>query len=608
MNVSGKLRPGSSKGTATTATNVTMSPSARALLAFLPVTLLSGAVLAGTITGTVRSAETGQPLAGKVVQAYDTAGFLQATTNSDATGLYILGNVPNGNYRLLAFDPDGVYATMFDANAESFETTRVTAISGTLPVTRDFALVAGGSIAGAVRLANGAPVAGARVEAYNLSGTRRGFTMTGADGAFSLVLPPGEYKLVAFDADPNHAFSFFRDARTFADATRVSVARAQASAVSFALPLAARVSGTIIESGSGLPLSAITVYAFTPSGALIASTTTGSNGAFTLSLPPGDYRIVAADLGRAFAPGFYGATRAFETATVLTLPAGGVQPNVQLALTRGGTISGAVRDAAGNAVRDVTVAAYNLDGTLHTTATSQLDGTYSLLVAPGAYKLVAFDPDFAFATRFFGGARDFASASTVGVAAGQNIHGFDFSLVAGGVVTGIVREGSQPRAGITVAAYDPAGLLVASALTNGEGRYVLALAPGEYRIVAFDQELRYAASYDRGANSFDETAPRNVNAGTTITADITLRRGVVITGEVLDAGGAPVSGVNVFALDAAGNRVAGATSIEGAFSLAAPPGTYTYRAVDPAGRYATVEQAGTRFVLQATPRRRGVRH
>lgn len=584
-----------------------MSPSLRAFLAFLFVTVAAGQTLAGTISGTVRSAETGQPLAGKVVQAYDTAGFLQATTNTDATGLYILSNVPNGNYRLLAFDPDGVYATMFDANAESFETTRVTAV-GNSPIVRDFALIVGGAIAGAVRLASGAPIASATVEAYNLSGTRRGFTITDGNGSFSLVLPPGEYKLVAFDVDPNHSFNFFRDARTFADATRVSVARAQTSAVTFTLPVAARLSGRIVEAATALPLNGITVYAYTPSGALIATTTTGSNGTFTFSLPPGDYRIVAADLGRTFGPGFYGSTRAFETATVITLPAGGVQSNLQLALTRGGTISGAVRDAAGNAVRDITVAAYNLDGTLHTTATSQLDGTYSLLVAPGPYKLVAFDPDFAFATRFFGGARDFASAGAVAVGSGQNIHGFDFRLVAGGVVTGIVREGSQPRAGITVAAYDPAGLLVATATTNAEGRYVLALAPGEYRIVAFDQQLRYAPSYDRGANSFDETAPRNVNAGTTINADIALRPAIVITGQVLDAGGAPVSGVNVFALDPAGNRVAGTTSVDGTFSLAAPSGTYTYRAVDPAGRFATVEQAGTRFVLVATPKRRGVRH
>lgn len=584
-----------------------MSPFPRTLLAILFVTLAAGETLAGTISGTVRSAETGQPLAGKVVQAYDTAGFLQATTNSDATGLYILSNVPNGNYRLLAFDPDGIYATMFDANAESFETTRVTAV-GTAPVVRDFALVVGGTIAGAVTLANGSPVASATVEVYNLSGTRRGFTTTAADGSFSLVLPPGEYKLVAFDTDPSHAFTFFRDARTFADATRVSVGRSQTSAISFALPLAGRISGRIVEGATGLPLNGITVYAYTPSGALIATTTTGSNGAFSFSLPPGDYRIVTADLGRTFAPGYYGSTRAFETSTVVPLSAGGVQPNLQLALIRGGTISGSVRDAAGNALRDVTIAAYNLDGTLHASATSQLDGTYSLLVAPGAYKLVTFDPDFGYATQFFGGALDFSSAGAVGVAAGQNIHGFDFTLAAAGVVTGIVREGSQPRAGITVAAYDVAGLLVASATTDADGSYTLALMPGAYRIVAFDEELRYAASYDRGANSFDETTPRNVTAGTTIAADIALRRGVVVRGEVLDSSGAPVSGVNVFALDAAGNRVAGATSVDGAFALAVPAGTYTYRAVDPAGRYATVEQAGTRFVLQATPKRRGVRH
>lgn len=582
-----------------------MSPTPRFLPALAIASLfVTAAALGGTVTGTIRAAASHEPLAGKIAAAYDTAGTLRASATSDATGLYLL-SLPAGNYRVLAYDNAGVYATAFDGSAESFETTPLTTVGAANSVTRDFPLVIGGSATGLVTSTSGAPRMDAVVEAYNLSGTRRGFTTTNASGVYSIVLPPGQYKFVAYDANPNFSFSFYRDVRTFAEAVPVGVAASQVTGgINFKIELSARVTGMVVEGATGLPLAGITVYAYTPAGALVDETATGGAGTFGFTLPPGDYRFVAADRARTFAPGFFGSVLSFETASVVPLTAGSQQSNVQLALTRGATIAGVVRDASGAAVPNVTVAAYNADGTLHTTATANASGAYQLLVAPGTYNLAVFDLQLNYATRLFGG--------SLGVATGQALHGMNFSLLRGGRVTGTVRDGATPHAGITVAAYDAAGILAASAITDANGAYAFVVTPGNYRIVAFDTANRFAASYDLGAPSFDQTVPRSIAAGATVTADIALRHGVTVTGEVVDASGNAVSGVNVFALDDASNRVSGATSSGGAFTMIVPAGTYRFAAVDPAGRYATATipwSGSLRFVLEPAPlKRRVVRH
>lgn len=595
----------------------------RAWLVFGLASAFSMPALAGTVNGTIRAADTSVALAGKVVAAYDTAGTLRGTATSDATGLYVL-TLPAGSYRVLAYDLDGFYATMFDGNAESFETSPATTVGASDTVRRDFSLVTGGTISGTVLTTSGAPMAEAVVEAYNPSGTRRGFTVTNAQGQYSMVLPPGDYKILAYDSARLYGFNFYRDAISFDDASLVSVGASQHSAATFRLASASRIAGTVTDA-TGLPLASITVYAYAAAGAVVASTTTDANGSFSLSVPPGLYRLVAADPARRFATGYGANASAFETSTVITLAAG-EQANVELALFRGATIAGRVLDATGAPVANVIAAAYNLDGTVHAAATTNADGTYEILVAPGTYKLVVFDAQLVYATRFFGGSQDFASSGPVGLAAGQSLRGFDFSVLRGGRITGTVRDGASARAGIIVGAYDAAGMLVATATTNAAGSYAMVVPPGEYRIVAFDADLRYAASYDQGATTYEQTTPRAVAAGATVTADIALRRGEVVSGDVTDGNGQPLSGVNVFALNEAGNRVAGGLASDGTFAFAVPAGTYKFVAVDGAGRYAityyqraatfnaatwvTVSSQTPRltFVLEQVMRRRGVRH
>ncbi|MFL6244498.1 MAG: collagen binding domain-containing protein, partial [Thermoanaerobaculia bacterium] len=237
--------------------------------ALYTIVFISAAAAAGaaTVSGIVTSAATGNALNGMVVAAYDPAGNLVATATTDATGLYVL-TVPAGQYRLLAYDLAGVYATAFDANAESFETSPLRSIPAA-GAQVSFALVNGGRIAGMVLTVNGPPLADAVVEVYNLSGTRRGFTTTNANGDYSVVVPPGQYKIIAYDPTGTFAASFYSGARTFADATPMPVVEFALTNVSFVLTSAARVIGKTIDAATGAALASILVYAYTPAGAIV---------------------------------------------------------------------------------------------------------------------------------------------------------------------------------------------------------------------------------------------------------------------------------------------------------------------------------------------------
>jgi hypothetical protein len=581
----------------------------RALLT--AVTFASAAAAsAATVTGTVTNAVPGVPLAGMKVSAYDTTGTLRGTASTAPTGFYVL-SLPAGEYRLLAYDEAGIYATSFDGNADSFESSPVRRITDS-GAQVSFVLVKGGRVTGRVTVANGSGLPGAVVEVYNLSGTRRGFTTTNDSGDYSLVVPPGTYKLIAYQTSGFYAPSFHLGSRTFAGATPVDVTETVPRVVNFSLSIAARILGTAIDAATHVPLPGMLVYAFTPDGARAAVTTTDGAGRFLFSLPAGDYRFVAADVLQVYATAYYDGSRSFEQSSVVVVAAG-EQRDLQIALTRGARISGHVN------APNLVVAAYNLDGTLHAAVTSNGAGDYVLAVAPGKYKIAVSDPSHIWATLFYGGATDFRFAQTLNFS--THAGGIDVTLPRGGHVSGTVRNASSlPVSGAVVAAYDAAGLQVGSATTQSDGRYSMVVAPGTYRLLVFDPQLNYATSYAGGAASYETTGPLSVSADAMITIDFTLRLGIRVSGTVTNEQGAPLSGIEVFAIDQSGNRAAGATSVSGTFTIVVTPGSWRFIAVDPMRHYSPSAPSAASVIaegqappaialtLAAAARGRAVRH
>lgn len=471
-------------------------------LSFVAIALLvSVAATAGTIAGTVTTS--GSPLAGMTVAAYSTAGILQASGPTTATGSYAL-TVPAGAYRLLAYDPNGIYATSFFDKASSFETSASVAVASST-LTINFSLVLAGHIAGRVTASVSAiPLANITVAAYNLDGTRRAFTSTDASGHYDLTLPPGTFKLVAFDDTLTYAPAFYANRNSFANATPVTVTATQTIPIDLQLDPAATLSGRVTDRLSGAALSGITVAAYNDDGTVRGSAITDSAGAYLLGVPSGDYRIGAHDANLVYLTQFYANAPIFDLAAIIHVVAPQNASGLNLALDKGARVSGhAIDRSSARPLAGITIGAYDTTGHLILSATTDSTGGYTLLLSPATYKLLAFDTTLQYATAYFANAANFETTAALSLSSAQSIAA-DFVLPLAGRISGNVADASTGRAiSATVIAYDVNGLAAASTVADGTGAFRLALVPGSYRIAATDPSHAYATVFYASATTFD---------------------------------------------------------------------------------------------------------
>jgi Carboxypeptidase regulatory-like domain len=555
-------------------------------LVFALLLLASAAASAATIGGTVTN-DRGAPLAGITVAAYTAAGALQTSATANTSGVYSL-TLPGGTYRVLAYDPSGVYATSFYADADSFDTsTPVTVTSSATNINLRLAMA--GFVDGGVTSPGGSGLFKMTVAAYNLSGTRRGFTTTDVNGAFKLALPPGTYKVAAYDETLGYATTFFDGATSFAAAAPVAVVATQSTTIGVQLPLAAALTGTVYDRATAAELGGMRVTAYAADGTVAGQTLGSAFGHYAMAVRPGAMRIVVDDPAGNYATTFVPDAESFSTAQPMTVH-GGDTLNSVITLQRGGRIAGRVTDrTTGAALAGITAAAYNADGTTRAAAASDAAGNYSIVVPPGDFRVGAFDPALVYLPQFYLAQSLFANASVAHALAQQTASGFDFAMAKGARVAGRItaRSTSTPLSAIAVGAYDAAGRLLASAATDAAGNYALLLAPATVKLLAFDPALRYANGYYLGAPTFASTQSLALAEGTSLAADFAMADAGRIAGSVADAAtGTPLAAMQVLVYDASFQTVAEAmTDAAGTFRIAVPAGAYTIAAADPSHRY-----------------------
>ncbi|MDQ3282299.1 MAG: carboxypeptidase-like regulatory domain-containing protein, partial [Acidobacteriota bacterium] len=555
---------------------------------FLAVALFATfAAHAATISGTVVN-EAGAPLPSMTVAAYTLSGTLQASGATTASGTYAL-TLPAGAYHLLAYDPAGSYATSFYADAESFETSVALTVSASQNLTGiHVRLVRAGFVAGKVVSSSGAPLVNVTVAAYNASGTRRGFTTTNANGNFTLALPPGNYRIAAYDVALNYATTVLPNA--------LAIAQAQTSVVNLILVPAAKLSGRISDRATNAPLANMHVVAYAADGTVAGEAFTGSDGRYALAARPGALRVVVDDPAGVYATTYMPDAESFSTETPFNAAAG-QSLTIDATLVRGGRLAGRVTARAnGTPLAGITAVAYNASGTIRAFATTDASGAYSIVVPPGDYRVGVFDTALVYLPQFYANATQFAVANVVHAGSSQNIGGIDFSLVQGARITGrVTAANGAVIPGATVAAYDVNGRLIASTTADASGNYVLLLAPGSVKLLAFDSALQYATGYYLGATTFESTQSLTLFEGQPITADFALPAAGRINGTVTDiATRAPLAGMHVIVYDASFARIADTfTDAGGTFRVAAPAGTYSVAAADDAHRYSPAFYAGT---------------
>jgi hypothetical protein len=147
----------------------------------------------GVISGRVTDTK-GAPVAGALVLAVDVETEILGLGWSDAGGRYTISNMPAATYLVEVMPPEGVPLTMarlFDVDVDEGETT-------TLDITLVNIIAAEvGIMAGRVTDEAGVGVADAWVTVMDEKTDVFAFTVTAADGSFTISdLPPGIYRLV----------------------------------------------------------------------------------------------------------------------------------------------------------------------------------------------------------------------------------------------------------------------------------------------------------------------------------------------------------------------------------------------------------------------------
>jgi MFS family permease len=150
--------------------------------------LLTGA---SRLTGTIRTAHTGQPLAGVSVALADAHGELVTAASTAESGQYAIDDLVPGTYTLAV-------------TARSFQPAALTvAIADGKEVVQDAELHPGARVAGTAHTPDGTFVSDARVTLVGPDGNVAGVATTGPDGKYAFEnLPEGEYTVIASGYPP----------------------------------------------------------------------------------------------------------------------------------------------------------------------------------------------------------------------------------------------------------------------------------------------------------------------------------------------------------------------------------------------------------------------
>jgi hypothetical protein len=554
------------------------------------------------ISGRVKDA-LGNGIPNADITAFDTNNNRINGTRTDINGNYTI-NLPPGMYKIFS-DPwqtGGCYVSKWYDNKYMFnEADSVAVTPGQTALNVDFHLSSDTKITGWVTDAMGSRVAGVHVTAYDLGSAWINHIQTKSDGYYELCLPPGTYK-VFFDPRPmggDYSVQWYSNKSNFSEADPVPVIPGvPTTGINAKLETAYRISGQVTDL-SGNPIANADVTAFDLNNQGVSSSRTDSNGNFLLSLPQGTYKILCDpwQTGRYYAAQWYNNKSNFSEADPVPVGPGLPIPGISFQLSSGDKITGWVTNSERNGVAGVHVTAYHLNYQWINHIQTGPDGSYTLSVQPGTYKIY-FDPNPIgqnYAEEWYNDKKSFNFANLVTVSPGQVKSDINAQLELKGAISGSVTDGSGngiPNVDVNV--FDPNFGAINGTRTGNAGNYSISLPPGDYKIFFNTQNVGgfylsewYQNIYNAHAINLAEVV--TVRPGeTTQNINIRLETGGKVTGEVLDSNGNRIQSININFYDSSGACVfAKRTESKGIFDLNLLEGTYrlVFEDVRPNGYY-----------------------
>lgn len=561
------------------------------------VSVVSGAVtpninialeLGGSITGIVVDS-LGRPVTGATVGAQIMPSGTPYFTTTNADGSYSFVGLEGGNYIVGAdqFDPFNLdpnnsipwLVRTYYFNAYTVEQALpVGVMQGVATSGIDLVMDRMGTISGTVTDTVGQPVAGVTVQANGLDVIVVREAVTDANGAYSVEgLQTGNY--LVFFSDGAHLPQYYSGQADSANATPVSVVfTADTPNINAVLSPMGSISGTVVEDGTGSPISGAFVSAYDAgSGFEIRSAITVTDGTYQVTgLATGSYKIsVEHDV---YVTEFYIDASDITAAAEIPVTLGNVSPGINMSLAKKPSLSGRVTTAAAAPIAGAVVVAMPISPGFAVQAETDQNGDYTITgIQPGSYMVSAGNATYA--RKFYNNIYDEADATPVVVGALENRTGIDFTLELGGSISGQVtypNTDMRIQWGMVSVVMPSTGAAVATIelAPDGDGSYTLSGLPaGTYKVYAeilTDVGMLFRGYYGHTKIIAAATSVALTAGLTTGNINFELLETTFIDGRVYDDFGQPLANVVVSALSS-GPTLTTVSAADGYYYFQDPP-------------------------------------
>ena len=416
----------------------------------------------GTISGIVSDKITGLPLRDVRIRSRSAEYDTGSDANTDASGKYVLNGLAPGSHRIWADTEQSPYIQTYYRDVIRWDDAdRITIIGKEEVKGIDLSLEQGSTVSGSVLDAEtGRPISGLNIRARMVDGDDSAWADTGFDGTYTLWGIPEGIQEIRVRGE-----GYIEERRDLA-----IEGRSQVLEFDFDLTLGASVSGTVIDGDTGISIANLEVHAATVgSGRHVAWERTDAEGRFILrGLASGEIGVFVD--GQGYIPhGLRVTVSGQETVT-----------GVDLALSRGGTITGRVTDVAtGIPISGITVKQRWVEKDFESRANTDAEGVYLLTgLGEGQHRLWIEDDSQNYIRQYYFNTPDWDRADLVSLRGREEVGNIDFSLTLGAMISGRVADGltGRPIAGMDVQARLDRNE-ISWATTNSDGNYFLRAVP-----------------------------------------------------------------------------------------------------------------------------------
>jgi hypothetical protein len=408
----------------------------------------------------------------------------------------------------------------------------------------------------------GAPLVGASACAFTLAGTQERCGETSTSGTARLAVRPGAYSVQVTPP----ARTRLGTGRAWADALDAD------AGVIVKLDPHSAIGGTV-KDDRGSPVRDAQICAHPPSSESPKCVRSGADGKFTIDVRSDVYKLeVDGPPGGKLVPQWASGRLNSGDADIVDVRSADAD-GIGVVMIKGVVLSGRVRGPSG-AIEEAQVCTRTLAAPLPWDCVrTKKDGSYAALMETGRYYMWTVPPDnVRLVAQWYDHVLEGVDTDEIAMDRDRQI---DVALDPGPQLRGKVTTiDGQPVSGgfVCVDTRFPTGRICRP--TAWDGSYTVTTRPQTYlvQVVAPHDSDLIGEFWLRKRTWVDANSVSLGSADRTL--DLTLRRGVRVTGVIRDTRGVPLEGATINLNDDDGPLVGAATDISGTYSLVVPPGTY----------------------------------